>query len=120
LNSAPDTRVDHFIPVCRQMLGALGAILAKTGNGCRREGFFHVTTAYALLRHNGVDIGKRSVRTGCEQLGGPSLGQACLSPETAAGKNRSRRANKCRRDKNRAARVTAGGPVDTRSIAVKG
>jgi hypothetical protein len=21
--------------------------------------FFHITTAYAILRHNGVDIGKR-------------------------------------------------------------
>jgi hypothetical protein len=26
--------------------------------------YFHVTTAYAILRHNGVEIGKREFLTG--------------------------------------------------------
>mgnify|MGYP006323102443 CR=1 FL=1 len=29
--------------------------------------FFHVTTAYAILRHNGVDLGKRDYLAGAEQ-----------------------------------------------------
>jgi len=28
--------------------------------------FFHVTTAYAILRHNGVDLGKRDYLAGAE------------------------------------------------------
>lgn len=29
--------------------------------------FFHVTTAYAIVRHNGVDLGKRDYLAGAEQ-----------------------------------------------------
>jgi hypothetical protein len=57
--------------VFNQMLGGLNSVLAKADAQKRFSGhsyllnyglphfFFHVTTAYAVLRHNGVEVGKK-------------------------------------------------------------